>query len=259
MSSDTNETHEAMTTPHADILQEAERVLQAARERGIVIRLMGGVGVGLRCPGATAPGLKRSYRDLDFVGLSKQRAEIIGLFTELGYDPDRSFNTLSGHQRLLFWDKANGRQVDLVLDQLRMSHTFDFRDRISEDERTVPLAELLLYKLQIVEANQKDIIDIITLLGDHPLGEGDGEMINAGYIARVAADDWGVYRTLQKSLERVAHYANGMTLNLSYPLDTQIARLLQRLETEPKTRRWKLRARIGERMKWYELPEEVRE
>ena len=88
--------------------------------------------------------LRRDYNDLDFAGLSAQREAVTAFFTGLGYEPDRSFNALHGHQRLLFWDRAYDRQVDVVFDRLRMSHTFDLRDRLILDERTLPLADLLL-------------------------------------------------------------------------------------------------------------------
>ena len=204
------------------------------------------------------PELQRRYNDLDFGGLSRQRDQIAALFTALGYEADRSFNALRGHQRMLFWDRLNDRQVDVVLDRLRMCHTLDFKDRLTVDALTVPLAELLLFKLQIVEANQKDIVDSITLLGDHPVGDRDGDCINAAHIARLAADDWGLHHTLDLSLERVGRHATSLAVDLPFAIEDQIACLRSRMEEERKSARWKMRARLGERMKWYELPEEVR-
>ena len=145
----------------------------------------------------------------------------------------------------------------MVFDQLRMSHTFDLRDRLILDERTMPLADLLLCKLQIVEANEKDVVDAITLLADHPLGDDD-TAINAAYIARLAADDWGLCHTLERSLERVRRHPLATTPGLPRVVAVQATALLQRLTAVPKTTRWKLRARIGERVRWYETPEEAR-
>ena len=245
--------------PVPDILSEAERILGEAEAGGIVVRLLGGIGVALRCPSVVHPELRREYRDLDVAGRSKQREQITALFTELGYEADRSFNALRGHQRLLFLDRRNGRHVDVMFDRLRMSHTIEFGERLATDERTLPLAELLLFKLQIVEANEKDLTDAIALLGDHPLGDGDGEVINVGHIARLAADDWGLHHTLEQSIARVRQRAQGMDVELPFSIEDQANALLDRLDREPKSTRWKLRARIGERVRWYELPEEVRE
>lgn len=244
--------------PLADMREEARRVLATAEQRGVAVRLFGGVGVAMRSPSAARPELQRRYNDLDFGGLSRQGDQIAALFTALGYEADRSFNALRGHQRMLFWDRLNDRQVDVVLDRLRMCHTLDFKDRLTVDALTVPLAELLLFKLQIVEANQKDIVDSITLLGDHPVGDRDGDCINAAHIARLAADDWGLHHTLDLSLERVGRHATSLAVDLPFAIEDQIACLRSRMEEERKSARWKMRARLGERMKWYELPEEVR-
>jgi len=35
--------------------------------------------------------------------------------------------------------------------------------------------------------------------------------------------------------------------------------LWRSIDAQPKSLRWKLRARVGDRMSWYELPEEVRQ
>lgn len=245
------------TLPGADIVREAARVLDAAQQAGVTLRLFGGVAVALRCPSAAQPDLRRTYNDLDFAAASRQREAVSTLLAALGYEPDRSFNALHGHQRLLFWHQDNGRQLDVVFDQLRMSHTFDLRERLTIDERTMPLAELLLFKLQIVEANEKDIVDAIVLLGDHPLGRDDSA-INLAHIARLAADDWGLCHTLERSLQRIAAHPLAVRDDLPYTVSEQVATLLAHLAAAPKTTRWKLRARVGERVRWYELPEETR-
>lgn len=241
-----------------DLLPEAERILAATHERGVMLRLFGGVAIALRCPTAGHPALRRAYQDLDFAALGRQREAVTALLTDAGYVADRSFNTIHGHQRLLFWGQAHGRQIDVVFDRLRMSHTFELRDRLAVDDRTLPLADLLLFKLQVVEANEKDLTDAITLLGAHPLG-GDDRAINAAYIARLAGDDWGLFHTLERSLARVRAHPLTALPDLPYPAAAQVETLLQRLAAEPKSTRWKLRARVGERVRWYELPEEARE
>jgi hypothetical protein len=251
------QTTQASTAPLPDIIQESERILAAAADARATLRLFGGVAIALRCPSAAHPSLSRAYQDLDFIAISRERETVNVLLTALGYEPDRSFNAIHGHQRLLFHDGKHNRQVDIVFDRLRMSHTFELRDRLTIDERTVPLAELLLFKLQIVEANDKDVIDTIALLGDHPLGDDDS-VINARYIAHLAGDDWGLCHTLERSLERVRSHRLAALSELPYAIERQAAALLDHLAAEPKTTRWKLRARLGERVRWYELPEEVR-
>ncbi len=140
-----------------------------------------------------------------------------------------------------------------------MSHTIPIGDRLELERVTVPLAELLLTKLQIAELNEKDVRDTLALLTCHPVGETDGDCVNAAHVARLCAADWGLWRTITGNMsacrERLAAY------DLPPEERERIARrldeLLERIEAEPKTRGWRLRARIGERRRWYELPEEV--
>ncbi|WP_294081675.1 hypothetical protein [Sphaerobacter sp.] len=244
--------------PLEDVRQEAERILVSAEERGIVLRILGGVAVLMHSPSAEHRALQRAYGDLDFITLGSDRAELPSLFVELGYTPDAEFNTLHGHQRLYFWDSANQRQVDVFVDTLRMSHTLDLRQRLHLERRTIPLADLLLTKLQIYEINDKDVRDIIALLRDHPLGSGDEEMFNLDRLLAILTADWGFYRTTVKNIAvvREALSANGLADDAD--IASRLDELERAIEAAPKTRAWKLRALIGDRKPWYELPEEVR-
>jgi hypothetical protein len=112
--------------------------------------------------------------------------------------------------------------------------------------------------MQIFEINQKDLVDIVALLIDHDVADHDDDAINATYLAKLAAEDWGLYRTLQGNHER----ARVMVKEMAVPQDTILQRLdalWDRIESASKSLKWKLRARVGDRMSWYELPEEVRQ
>jgi hypothetical protein len=246
------------TQPLDDIRDEVRRVLEAAEARGVTLRVLGGVAVFLHSPSASHRALQRVYRDADFVGLSAQKRAIEALFADLGYQADREFNTLHGHQRLFFWDPLHERQIDVFLDQLRMCHTLDFRGRLERDRWTLPLADLLLTKLQIWEANEKDLIDIVALLHDHPLGYGDEETIDIRRIVDVLSTDWGWYRTAKENVDRVRTLILERELADEFVSLRRLEELWRAVEEAPKSRAWKLRAMIGERKRWYELPEEVR-
>lgn len=248
----------ALVQPLDDIREEVRRVLEAAEHRGVTLRVLGGVAVYLHCPSAQHRILQRAYRDADFVGLSQQKRAIEGLFTELGYQADREFNTLHGHQRLYFWDPHHERQIDVFLDQLRMCHTLDLRPRLTAERWTLPLADLLLTKLQIWEANEKDLIDIVAILHDHPVGQGDTETVNLDRILEVLTSDWGWYRTAKENVERVRALMRERSLNGEFVTLERLEELWRAVESAPKSRAWKLRAMVGERKRWYELPEEVR-
>jgi hypothetical protein len=241
--------------PSRDRLTEARGILAEAGRRDVVLRLMGGVGILARCPSAARPPLAREYGDIDFFGRSRDSAALISVLTDLGYAPEPRFNALHGHRRLLF-KAAGGEHRDVLLDRFEMCHTLDLADRLELDAETLPLADLLLTKLQVVQANAKDHTDALALLVDHRVGD-DPEVIDAGYIARLCAADWGLFRTITASCERVAAHADQLDLDERDAVRRRVAALLSRVEQEPKTRRWKLRAKVGERVRWYELPEEV--
>jgi hypothetical protein len=220
--------------------------------------LIGGAAIWLRCPSARHAALRREYADLDFIGLSARSGDVKRFFEGLGYEPDKFFNSLHGRTRLLYHDTANERQVDVFFDAMMMCHRLDFRARVKVDAHTLSLADLLLTKLQIVQLNPKDLTDLITLLIDHPIGDLDGDMINGRYVAELAAGDWGLYRTMQQSLDRV-RAALGNTPEVGrYRAAEQIDALWARVEAAPKSLKWKMRARVGDRVKWYEEPEEVK-
>jgi hypothetical protein len=246
------------TPPLEDVRDEVQRILGAAEERGVVLRVLGGVAVYLHCPSARHRALQRAYRDADLVGLSSQKRVIEALFADLGYLADREFNALHGHQRLYFWDPANQRQIDVFLDQLRMSHTLDLRDRLLAERLTVPLADLLLSKLQIWEINEKDLTDVVAIVHDHPFGVGDEETINLDRLLAVLAADWGWYRTARENVERTKALLAHRELTEEFDLLRRLDDFWQEVEAAPKSRSWKMRAMIGERKRWYELPEEVR-
>jgi hypothetical protein len=140
-----------------------------------------------------------------------------------------------------------------------MSHSIPLEERLELEPVTVPLAELLLTKLQIAELNQKDVGDALALLQGHRVAEADGESVNAARIAEVVADDWGLWRTFTGNLAVSREHLPGYDLPAGEreAVSARIDALTERIDAEPKSRAWKLRARIGERKRWYETPEEV--
>jgi hypothetical protein len=243
--------------PQSDPVREGGRIVAAAAERGVPLRLTGGVAVAVRCPSAAEPPLRRAYADIDLVTVGGARDATIELMEGLGYDGDREFNTLHGHRRLFFWDAANERQVDVFVDEAKLCHTIDFRDRLEAVPVTLSLADLLVMKLQVVETNEKDLLDVCAILGDHELSE-DESGVNAAYVASLTASDWGLWRTLGMVAERGERFAVELVGFAHGEVVAERLRLLrERLEVVPKSRGWKMRARVGERKRWYELPEEA--
>ena len=242
-------------TAAADPGAEARRMLGLAANTGVTLRVLGGVAVSLRCPAAHSPALARPYRDIDFAVRSDEGQAVTDLFATAGYEADEEFNALHGRRRMFFWDAQHGREADVFVDKFTMCHSFDFRHRLSLASETLPLADLLLFKLQVMETNEKDYKDAIALLADHSLDSGG---LDGDEIARFLSADWGWWRTVTLVLDRVEAYTQELTeLAQRDHVQENISALRATIAAHPKSARWKLRAKVGERKRWYEVPEEA--
>ncbi|HWQ12926.1 MAG TPA: hypothetical protein VNL77_09000 [Roseiflexaceae bacterium] len=243
-----------------DIIAEAARIVEAGGRRGLALRLLGGVAVRLHAPSAAHHALARAYQDIDLAAPARQSGEVELLLGGLGYEPDRPFNLLNGDHRLLFYDRGRGRQVDVFVGRFEMCHRLPLEERLAVEPLTLPLAELLLTKLQIVQLNEKDVRDICALVLDHPLGEGDAETLNLPRITQLCADDWGLWKTATISIRKAQDFCEAYDLEARARLTIveRLGLLRVALAKAPKSLRWRMRAAVGERVQWYELPEEVR-
>ena len=242
-----------------DVVEEACRVAGIAEDRGVALRLLGGVAINVRAPDGLRPCFRREYADMDFIVPKGRSAETQKFFESLGYAPQTRFNALYGRERLLFFDEDHDRQVDVLVGTFRMSHEIPLGKRLELEPMTIPLAELLLTKLQIFELNEKDVKDSLAILYDHPVEEADGDSVNAAHVAKLCASDWGLWRTFTANLDALGGHIGRYDLDEEgrSRIDRGVRRLLGRIEEEPKPFSWKMRAKIGDRKRWYDLPEEV--
>src|SRR5271170_6174445 len=247
-----------MTTPNgpaADPLPEALTLVRSASEAGYQLKILGGLGVRVLCPDF-APR-QRAGQDIDLACLGKSRRQVANHLEQAGCTPDKRFNNLNG-DRQMYFNAPSGRPIDLMVDRLSMCHTLDFRPSFGSVSATLDPADLLLSKLQIVELNAKDAHDIFHLLSGVPVGPGG---IDPGRFGQVLASDWGWWRTVTGSLKKLPDVL-AATPALTPPRPrydalAQARQLLDVADTAPKGMKWKLRANIGDKVKWYELPEEV--
>jgi hypothetical protein len=247
-------------------LAEALRVIRLADDRGLEVRLMGGLAFHALCPSWTAR-IDRDGRDMDLATRARDRKGLTELLTNLGYVPDKRYNALYGHKQLYFVDPAWARPVDVLIDQLEMCHRFEFANRLAICDPTLPPAELLLSKLQVVKINRKDILDALAVLAELPLAGDDvgGAAISLRRITDLTSNDWGWWRTVTMNLDRLAVFlaTDLKPGELDFGRETrfepgaQVAELRAAIDAGAKSTRWKLRARVGDRMPWYEEPEEV--
>ncbi|MBS1887547.1 MAG: hypothetical protein JSU06_10200 [Actinobacteria bacterium] len=248
-----------VAVPLMGMPEEALRILEAAAGAGVLLRLLGGLAIELSMPVGASPFIPRPYKDIDFATADGQNRRLRELMAELGYQEPEQFNALNGGRRLLFFDEHHDRQIDVFVGAFVMCHEIQLKDRLSVRANTIPLAELLLTKLQIVEMNEKDQVDIYNLLYEHALGDSDPDVIDQARIAELCAADWGLWRTTTLNLAKGRHALAQFNIpdEARGKIATRLSLLERRIEEEPKSRKWKMRNRVGDRVKWYEEPEEV--
>ena len=243
-----------------DILDEMNRLLEAARANSILLRAIGGLAIRVKS-GDMQKFFTRVYRDLDFVVAEADRKKIEPFFQEMGYEPNRRFNLLNGSKRQIYLDPNSERHVDVFVGKFEMCHKIPMNDRLQLDPITVSLADLLLSKAQIVDLNHKDALDIASILLFNETGNDDDGRINLDYIGRLCGQDWGLYKTTSINLKRVEEIIGDEKLNLSGAerglILKRIAEIDQALEATPKSLAWQMRDKVGTRVRWYEEVEEV--
>lgn len=259
----TESRHPTAAIDRAALEGEVARIVAAGDAAGVTIRVLGSIGVALHCPDASRllPSFERAYADIDTVAYGTEAKRLAGVLTGLGYRDDREVYIASEGSRSIF-DRPDGRfHVDVFYDRLEFCHVIPLAGRLAADAPTIPLAELLLSKLQIVRINEKDIVDTILLLLDHPLGRGDAETIDADRIAALAAADWGLWRTLTMNLEKVAALAGGypqLEPGQRTAVTAATSELKRRIDDVPKPMAWRVRDRVGDRRQWWTDVDEVR-
>jgi hypothetical protein len=244
-----------------DILPVALELIAAAAERNVPIRLVGGLAV--RYLTADFPPRTREQQDLDLASTSEARKPLTEFMLERGYTADRNFNALYGHKQL-FFQGPDGRAIDVMVDRVEMCHVLEFRSRLERLPVTLDLADLLLTKLQIVELNEKDAQDVLYLLSAYPVSPGDESgAVSLDRVGAVLGEDWGWWRTVTMNLDRVREFAEGAGAALvpsgaRHDAAGQLRLLRRAVDDAPKSLKWRLRAKVGDRRKWYMEPEEVK-
>ena len=257
-----------MEDPHKKAIQltqmtsEAQRIVAEGSARNLHLRLLGAMAFQAHCPKYSFLTLKlgRVLTDLDLAAYGREKAPVDNLMRERGYVDNPLFTGLFGHRRMIWDNKTNGLHVDVFFDKLAMNHEISFANRLELEEMTIPLADMLLEKMQIVQINEKDVIDTIMLLREHAVGDSAPETIDGRHVAKVLGNDWGFYYSVTSNLRKV------QGLLEKYPqlgpddrndVSTKVELLLKMIDDQEKTMSWKLRARIGTKKRWYAEVEET--
>jgi len=235
-------------------------LIERAEEEGIVLRVLGAIAFRNHCHSFKHLEYEcgRMLTDIDFVGYKKDQKKIESIFTSLGYEEDRIVKRLFPGKRLIFY-KDDGLHFDVFLDKLEMCHDIDFRERLEIDRPTIPLAEMILEKMQIVEINEKDLIDTLVLLREHEIGDGDHETINGAFLVELLSEDWGFWRTVTMNLGKVRQFMKSwppLSGEDREDIEKKLDKILRIIDDAPKGKKWLKRAKVGDRKKWYREVEE---
>jgi hypothetical protein len=241
---------------------ELKRIIEASDHAGIILRVIGSLAFQMHCQkyGYLQAVMGRAYTDIDFAAYHRQAKEIQLLMANLDYHENREVFIVSQGNRAIFERPEVGLHIDVFYEKLDFCHVISWKDRLEVDHPSIPLAEMLLEKMQIVRINEKDVVDTIMLLLEHPLGDEDKEIINIKRVAELCSTDWGLWRTTTINLDKVRQMAQGyeqLTVEQKEKIDLQVTAAKARIDQEPKSLSWRLRARVGDRVKWYKDVEEV--
>jgi hypothetical protein len=250
----------------AEFVNEATRISEAGKEKDITLRVMGACAIRIHCPNSRniLDSLNRTITDIDFMSYGKFEAKISNLFKELGYRSEseaaKFYAHMYGQIRSGFIDPKTQRKVDVFYDKLEMCHTIDFKNRLETDFPTLTVSDLLLEKMQIVKINEKDIKDTLVLILEHDVGGDDRETTNMKYISKLLSEDWGFYYTVTTNLNKIKTFLSqydAFTGDQKTTIEQKIDKLVDAIERQPKSMKWRMRAKIGTSRKWYVDVEEI--
>jgi hypothetical protein len=234
-------------------LEAAIQIIDHAESVGVRLRLLGGLAFKRLCPSSNE-SYYRENKDIDLMGRREDSKKIMKVMEALGYKPREVFNKLNMGQRLIYYDLVNKRRVDLFLDEFIMCHKFNFKESILAGTYTLPITQLVMTKLQVVEKTDKEYLDLIAAFLDFDVTE-KSRGIRGDEIAELCSKDWGIYTTFMKSLEALLARVEAMSSDDRKIVVPRIQKLMAMIGVKPKSLSWRMRARIGERARWYDLPD----
>ncbi|MDE1858046.1 MAG: hypothetical protein KGI26_03140 [Thaumarchaeota archaeon] len=244
---------ESLVLLPANALDAATQIIDTAESKGVRLRLFGGLAFKKLCPSSMDPRYFRENKDIDLMGKRQDSRTIMKIMETLGYKPRELFNKLNMGQRLIYYDMENSRRVDLFLDEFIMCHKFNFKESILAGTYTLPMTQLLMTKLQVVEKTEKEYKDLVVAFHDFEVTDGGGG-IRGDEISDLCSKDWGVYTTFWKSLEALESWCREREVPGKEVVLLRVQALKSMMESAPKSFGWKMRARVGEKSRWYELP-----
>ena len=255
-----------MAVDFRQLASKASDLVDHGQSQGVPLRSVGGVAIWSSLPAglrAEYESVREGPKDLDLIAPEGTPAEEIkAVFVARGYVPDERLIAWRGNERHQYFElDENGDPVvdiDLFLGLPPSCHRFNLPDEeFNRPGVALSVTELLLQKLQIVETTDKDLTDIAYLMLANPVSL-NGSGIDDSRIAGLLSKDWGFHYTASRNLERVAAILDQKMDEASrQAAQERIGVLAEDVEEAPKSRKWKMRAKVGTRVTWYEEVEEL--
>jgi hypothetical protein len=239
-----------------EFIRYANNIVDEGNKRGVLLRLLGSVAFSIHCPVYSNFQEKahRNFTDLDFAAYYSHSKQIRNILETMGFEEDRETAVVYARSRLIYNHTNTSLHVDVFFDKLDFCHPIPWTGRLEVDNPTIPLAELLLEKMQIVQLNEKDVVDTIMLVREHTIGNSDQEIINAELISNMCGKDWGLWRTITMNLKKVDENLNGyhwLTSEDREVVHSRIIEVQRMINAAPKSLKWTMRNKIGDKVKWY--------
>lgn len=244
-----------------DLVTEMNRLVASADTIDLHLRVFGGLAIYFHSRNDTR-FFHRESPDLDFVVPKNERHKLESYFHKMGYSPNKQFNILNGaHRQIFYHNQIEERRIDILVGDFEMCHKLPLEGRFDVDSITIPLTDLFLSKAQVVQLNRKDALDIISLLLNNEIGDEESGSIDLHRITHLCGSDWGLYKTTSINLERVEELLVDKDINLSTDerelIVGRIRKIQKAFEDMPKSVAWKMRDKVGTRVRWYQEVEEV--
>lgn len=257
------------------MMNDARRIVEAATQKGIHLRLLGAVAIRLNSSNHADLFLRlnrlnaeNKFTDIDLAAYSKERGQVRKLLQELGFAVNQHALMMHGNSRMIFESAQKGYSIDVFFDGLRFSHNIEFgrgpnEGRLALHPLTLPAADLVLEKLQIHEINEKDLKDLVLLFAANSIGNSEGEtVINGKHIASILSNDWEFWHEAKLNLDRLqkflANYADERKVDAqaATTIRIRIEELTRMIDEEPKSKDWQKRSKTGPQKKWWKDVEE---
>ncbi len=239
-----------------DFVKYANNLVSEGNKQEVLLRLLGSVAFYIHCPefGYLQEKAHRNFTDLDFAAYYPHTKKIRIILETIGFEEDREVAVVYARTRLIYNHPNSGLHVDVFIDKLDFCHQIPWAGRLEIDNPTIPLAELLLEKMQIVKLNEKDVIDTIMLIREHSMGNNDKEIINVGLISTMCSKDWGLWRTVTMNLHKVDENLScydWLTPEDRDVVHSRITEIRSLIDSAPKSFTWNVRSKVGDKVKWY--------